>query len=333
MAGAKMSKSSVISVLTVALALATTTAAAAQNCQLKLVNTVPIKMMARGARPIVPLTLNGAEKPFLLDTGGAATSIDYKLSQELKLSYRDSRVKMMDLSGNAVALVAVVPTLQLGRLQESNAELQVMPSDLSGSGMFSGILSADYLAEYDVELDFGGGKMNFFSKDHCEGKVVYWNAPGVAVVPMQFRDHHINISVMLDGKPIKAIVDTGAPDTTLFAEEAKRAFDITKESTGSIVASSGPEPRPFEYIFGNLNLEGINISKPRVAIIPNTMGKKDPNNHLVTGTRLQRVNDRDSSQGTMLIGMNILSKLRIFIAFSENKLYITPATTPVPLSD
>ncbi len=80
--------------------------------------------------------MNGAEKPFLLDTGGAATLIDYKLSQELKLSYRDSRVKMLDLSGNALALVAVVPTLQLGRLQETNAELQVMPSDLSGTGLF-----------------------------------------------------------------------------------------------------------------------------------------------------------------------------------------------------
>lgn len=333
MAGAGMQKIALFSVLAVAFALAGTQSASAQNCQLKLINTVPIKMMARGTRPIVPLMLNGAEKPFLLDTGGAATLIDYKLSQELKLSYRDSRVKMLDLSGNALALVAVVPTLQLGRLQETNAELQVMPSDLSGTGLFSGLLSADYLAEYDVELDFGGGKLNFFSKEHCEGKVVYWNAPAAAVIPMQFRDHHLNISVMLNGKPFKAIVDTGAPDTTLFAEEAKRVFDLSKDSPNAIASDSGPEPGSFEYVFESLSLEGINVSKPRISIIPNTMGKNDRNNHLVTGTRLQRVNDRDSSQATMLIGMNILSKLRIFIAFSENKLYITPATTPVPVSD
>jgi hypothetical protein len=30
----------------------------------------------------------------------------------------------------------------------------------------------------------------------------------------------------------------------------------------------------------------------------------------------------------MLIGMNILSKLRLYIAFSENKIYMTPASAP-----
>ncbi len=59
------------------------------------------------------------------------------------------------------------------------------------------------------------------------------------------------------------------------------------------------------------------------------MGKNDPNNNLVTGTRLKRVNDRDTSEASILIGMNILTKLRLFIVFSENKIYMTPATTPV----
>ncbi|MFM2443108.1 MAG: Aspartyl protease, partial [Pseudomonadota bacterium] len=165
------------------------------------------------------------------------------------------------------------------------------------------------------------------------GRVVYWNAPGAAIVPMQFRDHHINIPVMLNGKPFKAILDTGAPGTTLFAHEAKRVFDITKDSPGSTVSESGPEPRRFEYTFESLSFEGINVSSPRVALIPDLVGKNDPNNHLVTGTRLKRVNDRDASEATMLIGMNILTKLRLFIAFSENKIYMTPATTPVALSD
>jgi hypothetical protein len=30
----------------------------------------------------------------------------------------------------------------------------------------------------------------------------------------------------------------------------------------------------------------------------------------------------------MLIGMNILSKLHLYIAFSESKIYITPASAP-----
>ena len=135
--------------------------------------------MARGDRPIVPVPLNGVEKPFLLDTSGAATQINQATAQEVKCSYRNSRVKMLDLHGNAVALTAIVRILQLGRLQDTNAELQVMPSGLGGGDLFVDLLSADYMAKYDIELDFGGGKLNFFSKDHCEGRVVYWNTPGV----------------------------------------------------------------------------------------------------------------------------------------------------------
>ena len=328
-----MSKLGVISALTVTLALATVSPASAQNCQLKLVNTIPIKMMARGTRPIVTLTLNGVEKPFLLDTGGAATQISRATVQELKLPTREMGGKMMDLYGDVSIYSARVDTLILGHAQDRSTELPILTSTLGGADLFVGLLAADYMASYDVELDFGGGKMNFFSKDHCEGKVVYWNAPGVAIVPMQFRDHHLNIPVLLNGKPFKATVDTGAPGTTLLAPEAKRVFDLTRESPGIVVSSTGPEPRPFEYTFDSLSLEGIAVGKPRVTVIPDLRGKNDPNNHLITGTRLQRVNDRDSSEPTMLIGMNILSKLRIFIAFSENKLYITPATTPVPVSD
>ena len=236
---------------------------------------------------------------------------------------------MLDLHGNAVALTAIVRILQLGRLQDTNAELQVMPSGLGGGDLFVDLLSADYMAKYDIELDFGGGKLNFFSKDHCEGRVVYWNTPGVAIMPMPFRNHHINTPVMLNGKSFKAILDTGAPGTTLFAHEAKHVFDTTKESLGSTVSESGPEPCHFEYTFESMSFEGINASIPRVALILDPVGKNDPNNKLVTGTRLKRVNDRDISEASIVIGINILTKLRLFTAFSENKIYMTPATTPV----
>ncbi len=36
---------------------------------------------------------------------------------------------------------------------------------------------------YDVDFDFAVGKFNLFSKDHCDGQVVYWTRSPVAVVP------------------------------------------------------------------------------------------------------------------------------------------------------
>lgn len=328
-----MRKTGITGAFMLAFACAAMQPTLAQNCQLKLINSVPITMAAGGLRPLVPIGINGAQKMFLLDTGGAVTQIDYAAVEEMKLPRRASAIKMLDVYGNAAQAVAVAESLSLGRLQERNAELQIGTSLFSGESSFIGLLAADYMAEYEIELDFAGGKMNFFSKDHCEGKVVYWEAAGVAVVPMMFRDHHVIIDLKLDGKPFRAILDTGAPGTTLFADEAKRVFDVTEESAGSVVPDPVSNPKTFERVFDSLGLEGLSINKPRITVIPDLRGKNDPNNHMVTGTRLMRQADRGAAEATMLIGMNILNKLRLFISFKEERVYVTPATAPAALSN
>ena len=289
----------------------------AADCTLKIVNTIPITMAASGARPLVPVVINGTEKKFLLDTGGAATQISAATTQELRLPITDSDVKMLDLYGNASTSAAKVETLTLGRLRDRNTRLPVMTLD--GKDLFAGILAADYMGKYDVELDFAGGKMNYFSPDHCDGNVVYWPAAAIAVVPMRFVDHHLNLDVSLDGHPFRAMIDTGAPDTTLTMAEARRVFGIAAED--------GDEP--FEHVFQKLSFEGLEVGNPHIAIIRDKTGSKDPNNSMITGTRLRRVDDPDASDPVMLIGMNILSKLHLYVAFGENRIYITPAT-PTP---
>jgi hypothetical protein len=58
------------------------------------------------------------------------------------------------------------------------------------------------------------------------------------------------------------------------------------------------------------------------------VGSKDVNNGYVTGSRVQRVDDLDPTEPPMLIGMNILTKLHLFLDFSEHKIYVTPASPP-----
>ncbi|HKU54350.1 MAG TPA: aspartyl protease family protein [Rhizomicrobium sp.] len=275
-------------------------------------------MAAGGARPLVAVTINGAQKQFLLDTGGYATQISTEAAEELKLPLFDSNLTLLSLDGSASSQVAKVESFGLGRMRDKNTEL---PTSIFGDNdLFSGLLAADYMGKYDVELDFAGGKMNYFSSDHCPGKVVYWPAAAIAAVPMRFPDHHLILDVSLDGHPFRAIVDTGAPDTILSMAEAKRVFDITAEDRA----------KRFEHVFTKLSFEGLEVGNPRIAIIPDKIGSKDPNNSLVTGTRLKRIDDLDPTAPKMLIGMNILSKLHLYIAFSEDKIYITPGT-PLPV--
>lgn len=289
--------------------------AEAADCNLKLVNTVPIKMAYEGQRVLVSVTINGTPKQFLLDTGGATTQISAEAADELKLPITDSNVKMLDLYGNASTRAVKVDSFILGRLRDKNTTLPIMT--FRDNELFSGIFAADYMGKYDIELDFAGGKMNYFSPDHCPGKVVYWPTAAVAVVPILFGDmQHLVLDVSLDGHHLRAIIDTGAPSTTLYKAEAKRVFGLTDDS------------ERFEHIFQKLSFEGLEVGNPHIQIIPDKTGSKDPNNSFVTGSRLHRIDDGDPTDPVMLIGMNILTKLRLYIAFSERKIYITPASLP-----
>ena len=301
-----------IALLLVWLAPSTAIAAETASCSLKLVNSIPITMAAGGARPLVAVTINGTQKQFLLDTGGYATQISATAAEELKLPVTESYVKMLDLYGNASTQAVRVDTFVLGRLGDRNIRMPILT--FAENALYSGLLAADYMGKYDIELDFAGGKMNYFSPDHCPGNVVYWPAAAIAAVPMRFPDHHLILDVSLDGHPFRAIVDTGAPGTTLSMAEAKRVFDITAED----------KDKDFEHVFQKLSFEGLEVANPRIAIIPDKVGSKDPNNSFVTGSRVKRIDDLDPTAPKMLIGMNILSKLRLYIAFSENKMYVTP---------
>ena len=100
--------------------------AKAADCPLKLVNSVPIAMAAEGRRVLVPVTINGTQKQFLLDTGGAFTQISAEAAAELKLPQLESGIKMLDLYGNASTRAAKADTFVLGHLRDRNTQLPIM---------------------------------------------------------------------------------------------------------------------------------------------------------------------------------------------------------------
>lgn len=314
--------------LSAALAIACAPHAHAAECgPLKLVNTVPLTL--KGHRVLLPVKINDVEQTFLLDTGGAATQISAPAAEVLKLPVIESGGKMLDLYGHASTQAVRVESFTLGRLRDRATYMPIWPDPTLGVREgFSGLLAADYMGRYDIEFDFAGGKMNYFMEDHCDGKVVYWPAAAVAVVPMVFRqDHHLRIPVVLNGHTFNAIIDTGAPVSTIMADEAKRVFGLAGPAPGD-PTGTGDGPVAFEHAFDTLSFEGVTIGNPRMTVIPNLVGKKDANNGFVTGSRTKRVDDLDVTEPPILIGMNILSRLHLYVAFGEGKIYVTPAMPP-----
>jgi hypothetical protein len=223
--------------------------------------------------------------------------------------------------------------LTLGRLKSDATAFFVMPGSnlYSWVPSFAGILAPDILRNFDLDIDFGAQKLNLISPDHCPGKVIYWPASVVAVVPMRvLASGHIVVPVLLDGHAIDAMLDTGATITTLSQTVAKSTFGLVLGSAdtprGNDLQDS-PGKALYHHTFDTLGFEGISVGHAQVTLIPDIM-------HNITqdqagqafGTRIHDPRlDEDSAH--MLIGMNILRHFHIYVSYREEKVYITPAET------
>jgi len=304
----------------------------AEDCgPLRQINA--IDLVAAPNRALVPVSINGIPKLFLLDTGGDVSQINGEVAQELGLTLRDSNLKMLDMYGHASSKMVRIDKFTLGRQHGEDVNMAVQPNPDFGKGTrYVGLFAPDLMGRYDVEIDFGTYKMNYFSPEHCPGHVVYWQHAALAVTPMMFRRRHIRLPVKVDGKELTAEIDTGATNTVMMGEAAKRLFDIVPETQGNVPLNNQGMAAAFGRVFSTLDFEGVAVQNPHVVIVPNLIGKKDPNNSTRTDTHVKMVDDIED-RPDLLIGMDVLKKLHLYIAFGENKIYISEASAPPKLSD
>jgi hypothetical protein len=326
-----------------------TSPALAADCgALKEINTVDLLPgPGGGPRLMVPVTINNSPRKFLLSTAGAFTTITSAAAKDLNLSPHQSNVKLLNSTGNASQSYVHVDTFVIGRLGGKDMDLLVTPAPNAGAnGAFDGNLAPDMLMRYDVDIDFAARKMNLFSQDHCPGKVVYWTTGPVATVPFKMfhpdntpigqrervsllPDTHIRVPVTLDGKNFLAVINTASVTSTLSASVAKRVFGLDADSPGVVQLGSvdgDPNHKVFGHVFASLAFDGIAVSNPRVTVIPDLVGAKDPNNSVSTGSLIHH--DDDGLAPELTVGMDVLQHLHLYIAFDERTLYISAANAP-----
>jgi hypothetical protein len=325
------------------IALGLASPALAQDCgPLVLINSLPLTV--QGARMTVPVTMNGQPEKMIFATGGGVSTINQKTVDALKLDTMNARFRQLDYSGHASEKF-VAMDFKLGDLENKDLQFLITPDPEAGNDDDSaGILATDILSHYDVELDLSENKLNLFSQKHCDGHVVYWHPAAVAVMPITLekprgvtiqghlkpiprRDVHVWVDILLDGKPFKAVISTSTARSTIFAKAAY-SLGVSPDSPGAVKLApinGGSGPQPFGYMFKTLTFDTVTVTNPHMAVIPDLIGSKDVNNTINTDSLVHR--EYDDLGPDITIGMDILKKLRTYIAFGERRLYVTPATT------
>jgi predicted aspartyl protease len=299
----------------------------AADCgQLQLVNSVQMTR-ANSDRDLVPLKINGVDQQFLLDTGGITTMINRDAAEKLKLRIVPSYRGMVNVAGGGMADTAFIDQFELGRLTGKDLKFPVSPFR-----SHDGVLSLNFMLPYDVDVDFGSDKLNFFSQDHCPGGVQYWKADAVAVVPFTIDDGHIVISAMLDGQPVRATLDTGATGSVLRMDVAQRTYKLTMgdEATpeGDMGLNADPKaPKFYTHTFKSLAFGDIQTKNLPVGIMEDVW-KRDRGRATMVGQRAKSEKDLVALLPELIVGMDVMRKLHIYFAFAERKMYISAATSP-----
>ncbi|HLY55909.1 MAG TPA: aspartyl protease family protein [Stellaceae bacterium] len=230
---------------------------------------------------------------FIIDTGGIAGMFPRSLAGGLTIRSVPGSGSLIDGSGASITEFVKVPEFKLGQFTVRDSEF------LLGN---VASLGANVLKRMDVEFDPVDRKINLYSHAPCKNKVVYWPHTDLAVIPFDIdRNNWIRFSVDLDGQDLRAVLDTGTYLSMLSTPAARQHFDVDPkqlEAGYSQGTATGASLGTYRKQFEKLDLGGVTVLRPTLHIGGNT-----------------RTN--------LIIGMDVIATLHVYIAYEEEKLYIS----------
>jgi predicted aspartyl protease len=275
---------------------------AQENCRLDLYSEIPITTLPDG-RFTVPVILDDRPLNFMVDTGGVTATIDNAQAFNMGLRILPTGAALVGVAGSTLSTFATIGTFSLGRLKGKNIPVYI---DNRMSLNVDGTLSSDMMKHFDVDIDLMRGTLSLFSQKHCPGKVVHWTQSGYVALPMRVLPNgHIEVPVTIDGRKFMALLDTGARNSIVSMRTAKKLGIAENSPDLKLVTDKDAQYKRYDYPFKLLDFDGVAVSKPRLQIVSDNYLPRDID---------------------LIVGVSILRRLHLYIAYGEEKLYITPAT-------
>ncbi|MBV8087839.1 MAG: aspartyl protease family protein [Chloroflexi bacterium] len=200
-----------------------------------------------GPRRAVPITVDGRAGRFLLDSGASKTAVSLSGKAALGLAgdtWTSTATRGVgggiewrsDATVQRVELGSVQLTRPLGPVR-SVPVLADMQGEMAAYGL-EGLLGEDLLASHDVELANHLHTLRLYRTEGCRGPFLSWAAVTVPLEhPYPFQPV---IPVTLEGKELRALIDTGSSVSLI-----KRWVASSKGTpVGGARAASGIGPLP-----------------------------------------------------------------------------------------
>jgi predicted aspartyl protease len=286
--------------------------AAHAECVMNRAAVLPITLWQN--KLLVPVTVNGVEERFFVDTGAAVTTLSDTLANALNIPRDfDQTMDVFGVAGRESHLyLGEVDSIDVGGVELKKHSFPVaafgsfMLAD--GHSHADGLIGADILSHFDVDIDIPHRQVAFWRVQGCS--VVKPDWPGNASsVPMQIApSRNITLPVRIDGAMLDLMLDTGAGDLLLSTRAAARA---------------GATPEVLEE---SRQFTGYGVNDRSYAVWLHVFRRVEVGAQVYGDVRAVVVNrGRYLDQGDGLLGVEFLKRGRVWISYSTSTFFTEAA--------
>ncbi|TCM20442.1 tetratricopeptide repeat protein [Novosphingobium sp. PhB165] len=285
----------------------------ADKCKFDMMAKLPVVM--EGERASVAVKFNGKDSRVWLDSGAFFNFMPKAKAMELGLSTGPLP------AGFFVSGIGGSFTPELARVRDFGilgATLHNMEFVVGGSDSGNGFLGANLLGIWDTEFDLAKGAVNLFKEAGCSKvSMAYWGA-GMSVGEARLlggafpNDHHIYVEVFVNGHPLRAMLDSGAPTSVIGRHAVGQAgIDLTAPQVVASVNMSGVgshERKSWIVRTKSISIGGENIANSPIRVVDDAADDKDYD---------------------MLLGVDFLMAHHVLISQPQHKMFLTYNGGPI----
>jgi clan AA aspartic protease (TIGR02281 family) len=282
-------------------------------------------------RPLIEGQVNGQVVKIMVDTGSTFSFIREEEAKQLGLRVTSgSNVSILGVGGEARFGATVLKELQFGPFTDKNLQLAVVGSRherRQGEAAF--VLGEDFFSNFSTEFDFAHGAIRLLRLESCKfDEVAYWSdqyslAELSSARPQSAR---IQTDVLVNGKQVDAILDTGAPTSIISLSAAKGAgIDPGRDGTkpaGRVMGLAGNPIDAWVATFGTFAMGDESVRNVKLQIADLFTADAQAS----TGSLIRQ---RVEGFPEMLVGADFFRTHRILVLFAERKLVFTYNGGPI----
>jgi predicted aspartyl protease len=261
-------------------------------------NRAPFVTLLANGRPVTLILDTGAERTVLTPTAAdriAAQRPIVEFPRQLRGISGDLQSREIELRSFTAGSVAL-PWRRVLVAPVTMAQVFATPLD--------GLLGADVLSDFDIDLDLPHHELKFYEKQICPTASPDWREPYISLSTGLSRGQHLFFPVRLEDRSLTAFIDTGAQITTV-SRAAAHAIGVTD----SLLASDRPAkaqgiaagPLPARiHQFAKLNVGPLVIARPEI---------------LVT--------DVSASDADVVLGIDFLFRRRVWLSYGARRVFLS----------